>query len=158
MSKEILEDALNKYEGTVLCVSHDRYFINKTAHRILDLTASRLINYVGNYDYYLEKRETMMQTVSSGGAAQTFSGKAEQESENKLDWKEQARLRKKENDLKKCEEQIASMENRSAEIDARMSDPSIATQMTKLLELSKEQEGIRAELENLYARWESLAE
>ncbi len=162
VSKEILEDALNKYEGTVLCVSHDRYFINKTAHRILDLTASRLINYVGNYDYYLEKRETMMQTVSSGGAAQTFSGKAEQESENKLDWKakkeEQARLRKKENDLKKCEEQIASMENRSAEIDARMSDPSIATQMTKLLELSKEQEGIRAELENLYARWESLAE
>ena len=162
MSKEILEDALNSYEGTVLYVSHDRYFINKTAHRILDLTASRLINYVGNYDYYLEKRETMMQTVSSGGAAQTFSGKAEQESENKLDWKakkeEQARLRKKENDLKKCEEQIASMENRSAEIDARMSDPSIATQMTKLLELSKEQEGIRAELENLYARWESLAE
>lgn len=162
VSKEILEDALNKYEGTVLCVSHDRYFINKTAHRILDLTANRLVNYVGNYDYYLEKRETVMQTVSSGTTSQTFSGKVEQESENKLDWKakkeEQARLRKKENDLKKCEEQIASMENRSAEIDARMSDPSIATQMTKLLELSKEQEGIRAELENLYARWESLAE
>jgi len=160
MSKEILEDALNGYEGTVLYVSHDRYFINKTAHRILDLTAHRFVNYIGNYDYYLEKHDTMMATISP--ASTTSIPEKKEVSEVKQDWKaqkeEQARLRKKENDLKKCEEKIASLEARLQEIDEEMSDPAIGTQVLKLQDLSKEQAAINEQLEKLYEEWEALAE
>lgn len=166
MSKEILEDALNGYEGTILYVSHDRYFINRTAHRILDLTEGQFVSYVGNYDYYLEKHDTVMaaieaSTPQSSDADNTVSAKAA-ESEVKLDWKaqkeEQARLRKKENDLKKCEEKIAELEARISEIDTEMSDPAIGTQVAKLQELSKEQTSCQEQLEKLYEQWEELAE
>lgn len=166
MSKEILEDALNGYEGTILYVSHDRYFINRTAHRILDLTEGQFVSYVGNYDYYLEKHDTVMAAIE-GSAPQsadtdnTAAAKAA-ESEVKLDWKaqkeEQARLRKKENDLKKCEEKIAELEARISEIDTEMSDPAIGTQVAKLQELSKEQTACQEQLEKLYEQWEELAE
>ena len=166
MSKEILEDALNGYEGTILYVSHDRYFINRTAHRILDLTEGQFVSYVGNYDYYLEKHDTVMAAIE-GSAPQsadtdnTAAAKAA-ESEVKLDWKaqkeEQARLRKKENDLKKCEEKIAELEARISEIDTEMSDPAIGTQVAKLQELSKEQAACQEHLEKLYEQWEELAE
>lgn len=166
MSKEILEDALNGYEGTILYVSHDRYFINRTAHRILDLTEGQFVSYVGNYDYYLEKHDTVMaaieaSTPQSADADNTAATKAA-ESEVKLDWKaqkeEQARLRKKENDLKKCEEKIAELEERISEIDTEMSDPAIGTQVAKLQELSKEQTSCQEQLEKLYEQWEELAE
>lgn len=166
MSKEILEDALNGYEGTILYVSHDRYFINRTAHRILDLTEGQFVNYVGNYDYYLEKHDTVMAAIEasvpqSADADNTVAAKVA-ESEVKLDWKaqkeEQARLRKKENDLKKCEEQIARLEARVSEIDTEMSDPAIGTQVAKLQELSKEQVACQEQLEKLYEQWEELAE
>jgi ATP-binding cassette subfamily F protein 3 len=166
MSKEILEDALNGYEGTILYVSHDRYFINRTAHRILDLTEGQFVSYVGNYDYYLEKHDTVMaaieaSTPQSADADNTAATKAA-ESEVKLDWKaqkeEQARLRKKENDLKKCEEKIAELETRISEIDTEMSDPSIGTQVAKLQELTKEQAACQEQLEKLYEQWEELAE
>lgn len=166
MSKEILEDALNGYEGTILYVSHDRYFINRTAHRILDLTEGQFVNYVGNYDYYLEKHDTVMAAIEasvpqSADADNTVAAKVA-ESEVKLDWKaqkeEQARLRKKENDLKKCEEQIARLEARVSEIDTEMSDPAIGTQVAKLQELTKEQAACQEQLEKLYEQWEELAE
>lgn len=166
MSKEILEDALNGYEGTILYVSHDRYFINRTAHRILDLTEGQFVSYVGNYDYYLEKHDTVMaaieaSTPQSADADNTAATKAA-ESEVKLDWKaqkeEQARLRKKENDLKKCEEKIAELETRISEIDTEMSDPAIGTQVAKLQELTKEQAACQEQLEKLYEQWEELAE
>lgn len=166
MSKEILEDALNGYDGTILYVSHDRYFINRTAHRILDLTEGQFVSYVGNYDYYLEKHDTVMaaieaSTPQSADADNTAATKAA-ESEVKLDWKaqkeEQARLRKKENDLKKCEEKIAELEARISEIDTEMSDPAIGTQVAKLQELSKEQTTCQEQLEKLYEQWEELAE
>lgn len=166
MSKEILEDALNGYEGTILYVSHDRYFINRTAHRILDLTEGQFVSYVGNYDYYLEKHDTVMaaieaSTPQSADADNTAATKAA-ESEVKLDWKaqkeEQARLRKKENDLKKCEEKIAELEERISEIDTEMSDPAIGTQVAKLQELTKEQAACQEQLEKLYEQWEELAE
>ncbi len=166
MSKEILEDALNGYEGTILYVSHDRYFINRTAHRILDLTEGQFVNYVGNYDYYLEKHDTVMAAIEASApqntdADNTVAAKVA-ESEVKLDWKaqkeEQARLRKKENDLKKCEEQIARLEARVSEIDTEMSDPAIGTQVAKLQELSKEQAACQKQLEKLYEQWEELAE
>ena len=173
MSKEILEDALNSYEGTVLYVSHDRYFINRTASRILDLTACRLVNYIGNYDYYLEKRDVQMAALDmldSNRNGQNGPDKGTSaassptpiESENKLDWKaqkeEQARIRKKENDLKRCEEKIAALEARSKEIDEEMSDPTIGTQAAKLQTLAAEQNDINEELERLYEDWEVLAQ
>ena len=166
MSKEILEDALNGYEGTILYVSHDRYFINRTAHRILDLTEGQFISYVGNYDYYLEKHDTVMAAIEANApqnadADSAVAAKAA-ESEVKLDWKaqkeEQARLRKKENDLKKCEEKIAELEARISEIDTEMSDPAIGTQVAKLQELTKEQAACQEQLEKLYEQWEELAE
>lgn len=166
MSKEILEDALNGYEGTILYVSHDRYFINRTAHRILDLTEGQFISYVGNYDYYLEKHDTVMAAIEANApqnadADSAVAAKAA-ESEVKLDWKaqkeEQARLRKKENDLKKCEEKIAELEARISEIDTEMSDPTIGTQVAKLQELTKEQTSCQEQLEKLYEQWEELAE
>ena len=204
-SKEILEDALNNYDGTVLYVSHDRYFINRTAHRILDLTAQRFVNYIGNYDYYLEKHDTVMAAVGATGAevggdrsalsSTTGAGSGRLasasnpeagrngsassdgflagtagsgasakpvESDAKQDWlakkEEQARIRKKENDLKKCEEKIAALEDRNAEIDALLSDPAIGTQVSRLQELTTEQAGLQETLEKLYAEWEILAE
>lgn len=166
MSKEILEDALNGYEGTILYVSHDRYFINRTAHRILDLTEGQFVSYVGNYDYYLEKHDTVMAAIEANAPQNADADSAvatkAAESEVKLDWKaqkeEQARLRKKENDLKKCEEKIAELEARISEIDTEMSDPAIGTQVAKLQELSKEQTTCQEQLEKLYEQWEELAE
>ena len=166
MSKEILEDALNGYEGTILYVSHDRYFINRTAHRILDLTEGQFVSYVGNYDYYLEKHDPVMAAIEANAPQNVDADSAVAakvaESEVKLDWKaqkeEQARLRKKENDLKKCEEKIAELEARISEIDTEMSDPAIGTQVAKLQELTKEQAACQEQLEKLYEQWEELAE
>ncbi|MBQ8231217.1 MAG: ABC-F family ATP-binding cassette domain-containing protein [Lachnospiraceae bacterium] len=162
MSKEILEDAINAYEGTVLYVSHDRYFINKTAHRILDLTAHQFVNYIGNYDYYLEKHDTVMAAVMGASQAETTSAQAAvSESEVKLDWKaqkeEQARIRKRENDLKKCEDKITVLEEKQAAIEEEMARPEVATNVARLQELTKEQDAIAAQLEELYELWETLA-
>lgn len=167
-SKEILEDALNHYEGTVLYVSHDRYFINRTAHRILDLTAHSFVNYLGNYDYYLEKRDTVTAALNRDRKTPLPAPEGGdslprvQESGNKANWlarkEEQARIRKRENDLKKCESKIASLESRNAEINALMSDPSIGTQASRLQALAAEQAEIGEELEALYSQWEELAE
>ncbi|MCI6886808.1 MAG: ABC-F family ATP-binding cassette domain-containing protein [Lachnospiraceae bacterium] len=162
-SKEILEQALRNYTGTVLYVSHDRYFINQTATRILELTGQTLINYIGNYDYYLEKKELMntlysTQNTPSGSEAATAAA----ESEVKLDWKaqkeEQARIRKRQNDLRKVEEDIHKLETRDGEIDALLSQEEIFTDVAKLMELNKEKEDIQANLETLYEKWEELAE
>ena len=172
LSKEILEDALNSYEGTVLYVSHDRYFINKTAHRILDLTSQTLVNYIGNYDYYLEKHETQMAALLQSGTATNADtssvssdnreSSASSDSAVKQDWKaqkeEQARIRKRENDLKKCEDEIARLEERKNEIDTEMADPANGTQVLKLQELAKEAAALESKLEQLYEQWELLAQ
>lgn len=164
-SREILEDALNGYTGTVLYVSHDRYFINRTAHRILELTSQQFVNYIGNYDYYLEKREVQMAALQASqvqNSPVTLSPEKPSATASSQDWKaqkeEQARLRKKENDLKKCEARIAELEDRIAEIDTEMSDPAIGTQLLKLQDLTKEQNQLKEELEKLYEEWEKLAE
>ncbi len=156
-SKEILEDALNAYEGTVLYVSHDRYFINRTASRILELANHGMTNYLGNYDYYLEKKNTLLppSPVSS-------PTKEETPSETKLDWQakkeQQAKARKKENDLKKCEERITALENQLAELENRMAEPETAVNAVKLQELAACQENLKQELASLYQQWETLAE
>ncbi len=168
VSKEILEDALNRYEGTVLYVSHDRYFINKTAGRILELKAKQFVNYIGNYDYYLEKQDAASTTDAAGIQASAFdtampvSASGTAASDGRLDWKakkeEQARIRKRENDLKKCEERITALEERNAEIDMLMAAPSVATQAARLQEFATEQAAIGTELERLYEQWAVLAE
>lgn len=158
-SKEILEEALSSYEGTVLYVSHDRYFINKTATRILDLTNQKLVNYIGNYDYYLEKKEELTQIYAPDIQEEAVETKT---SAVKLDWKqqkeEQARLRKKENDLKKTEAMIEELETRDSEIDEEMAKPEVATNVAECVRLSKEKAEIAQKLEELYEKWEALAE
>ncbi len=156
MSKEILETALNAYEGTVLYVSHDRYFINKTASRILELTHQEFVNYIGNYDYYLEKKDVLA-PVADEAVLQ-----ASKPSAQKLDWKQQkenqALLRKRENDLKKCEDRIETLESRNAALDEEMAKPEIATNSVRLQEIASEKEQIGKELEELYIKWETLSE
>lgn len=156
-SKEILETALNAYRGTVLYVSHDRYFINKTASRILELTHNAFINYIGNYDYYLEKKE-----VLTPADTQIETAKNTAPSAQKLDWKQQkeqqAIARKKENDLKKCEKRIEQLETKDKTLDEEMAKPENATNVAKLQELVKQKEEVTAELERLYEDWEKLSE
>lgn len=158
VSKEILENALNHYTGTVLFVSHDRYFINTTATRILDLSNQTLTNYIGNYDYYLEKKETMINSA----AAVSVSEELTEESESKLDWKQQkelqAQLRKKQNDLKRVEARIEELESRDKEIDDLLTREEIFTNVAEVTKLSKEKEAIQTELESLYEDWELLSE
>lgn len=168
MSKEILEDALCAYTGTVLYVSHDRYFINRTAHRILDLNRRTLTNYLGNYDYYLEKKEEQLAKIDAsitdsqtGKSAVTRNETNDTASGAKQDWKamkeQQAAQRKRENDLKKCEEQIEALEKRSEEIDLLMASPEVCTDVSRLQELNREKEGNEGELAKLYERWEELS-
>jgi ATP-binding cassette, subfamily F, member 3 len=178
-SKEILENAINHYSGTVLYVSHDRYFINKTATRILDLTEQTLLNYIGNYDYYLEKKpeveaaylgKSVSATSSLAGRPGAFpvssssavsNSSQDNESENKQNWQqqkeEQARLRKKKNDLKKTEEEIHQLETRNEEIDSLLTKEEIFTNVSKLIELNNEKKAIETRLEELMEQWELLA-
>ena len=160
-SKEILEQALNQYTGTVLYVSHDRYFINKTATRILELTGETFINYIGNYDYYLEKKDLMNRLYVTPAGDDAVSQDAGV-SEVKQDWKaqkeEQARLRKRQNDLKKAEDEIGALEERDAAIDEVLLQPDICSDVARLMELHQEKEGIAERLAELYELWESLAE
>lgn len=159
VSKEILEEALNNYTGTVLYVSHDRYFINKTATRILDLTNHNLVNYIGNYDYYMEKREELTKIYAPDTQEETVA--VQTESSNKSDWKqqkeEQAQKRKRENDLKKTEAEIEKLELRDSEIDEEMSKPEVAVDVAKCVALSNEKAEITLKLEKLYEKWEELA-
>lgn len=158
-SKEILEEALNSYTGTVFYVSHDRYFINQTATRILDLTNQAIVNYIGDYDYYLEKKEEL--TEKYAPAAAQAAAEAKQASDNKLSWQqqkeEQARQRKRENELKKVEARIEELETRDKEIDETMILPDICTNVAECAKLSKEKAAITEELEGLYEKWEELA-
>ena len=160
-SKEILEEALNSYTGTVFYVSHDRYFINQTATRILELTNLAVVNYIGDYDYYLDKKEELTEKYAPVKEQATETTQAEVPSEGKLTWQqqkeEQARKRKQENELKKTEQRIEELETRDKEIDETLVLPDVCTNVGRCAELSREKEKIRQELEELYEIWETLA-
>ena len=164
LSKEILEQALNRYTGTVFYVSHDRYFINQTATRILELTGNTLVNYIGNYDYYLEKKDELTKIyVPSATEEETASlPSSSAETAGKLTWQqqkeEQARIRKRQNELKKTEDRIHVLEVRDKEIDELMMQEEVFTNVAKCVELNKEKTAINEELEQLYEHWEELAE
>ena len=155
-SKEILEEALNSYTGTVLYVSHDRYFINQTATRILDLTNQSVVNYIGDYDYYLEKKEELTEKYAPSTAETAAEAKEETPSEGKLTWQqqkeEQARKRKQENELKKVEKRIEELETRDKEIDDTLVLPDVCTNVGRCAELSREKDKIQQELEELYEK------
>ena len=172
-SKEILEEALNNYSGTVLYVSHDRYFINSTASRILELVNQTFVNYIGNYDYYLEKKDELTRAyasgASSGSSSAANSSGSGSISENraadpgsKLSWQEQkeqqARERKRKNDLKKTEEEISRLEDRNARIDHEMTLEEVYSNSVKCQELAEEHAANEKKLEELYETWELLAE
>ncbi len=180
-SKEILEDALFGYEGTVLYVSHDRYFINRTATRILDLTHGQMINYIGNYDYYIEHcDEQTARVLAENGNNSSFShaivsdtsapGKTATASTTNTaantagaaDWKaqkeEQARKRKQAAALKKCEDEIAALETRNEKINEELSDPEVATDLAKVRKLSDELTANEERLSALYDEWAELSE
>ena len=158
-SKEILEEALNSYTGTVLYVSHDRYFINQTATRIMDLTNQAIVNYIGDYDYYLEKKDEMTQIYAPTQEAVTEEVK--ETSQTKLTWQQQkeenALKRKRENELKKVEARIEELETRDKEIDETMVLPDVCTNVAECTKLSREKAAITEELEELYEKWEELA-
>lgn len=157
-SKEILEDALNNYEGTVLYVSHDRYFINKTATRILDLTGKQLLNYIGNYDYYLEKKETLESALLN-----TVSDKVIQNetSANRQNWQlqkeEQKELRKIQNELKRIEDEVSRLEEENSEFEQQLADPAIASDVGRLMEIHKQKTANDERIESLLERWEELS-
>ena len=157
-SKEILEEALNSYTGTVLYVSHDRYFINQTATRILDLTNQAVVNYIGDYDYYLEKKDELTEKYAPAQAAEA---EVKNISESKLTWQQQkeeeARKRKLANELKKVEARIEELETRDKEIDETLVLPDVCTNVARCTELSREKDAVLEELETLYERWEELA-
>ncbi len=180
MSKEILEGALNAYTGTVLYVSHDRYFINKTATRILDLNRRTLTSYLGNYEYYLEKKDEQLALLDaarqnedismphrnslspSGQTGVSGNNQNTPAADSRQEWlarkEQQAAQRKKENDIKKCEEQIERLETRNAQIDDLMASPDVCTDVAKLQELNKELENNNSRLADLYEKWELLSE
>ena len=167
VSKEILENALNSYTGTDLYVSHDRYFINTTATRIIELVGQTTVNYIGNYDYYIEKKDALTAAALAGKPADSSSAvsaaqKNAQKESAKADWKqskeEQALLKKKKNELKKTEERITVIEDRLKAIEEESALPEVCTDTARLLELHKESTKLSEELDTLYEKWEELSE
>lgn len=167
VSKEILENALNSYTGTVLYVSHDRYFINTTATRIIELVGQTTVNYIGNYDYYIEKKDALTAAALAGkpvdsSSAVSAAQKNAQKESAKADWKqskeEQALLKKKKNELKKTEERITVIEDRLKAIEEESALPEVCTDTARLLELHKESTKLSEELDTLYEKWEELSE
>ena len=156
-SKEILENALNNYTGTLLYVSHDRYFINRTADRILELNSEGLTEYLGNYDYYLEKKQ---ENTTSAGSLKISSNNIKNEAAA-LDYKAQkaeaARIKKLNNDLNKLEDKIAHTEQAISDIDAWLNDSSNGTDTAGLIKKQKEKESLDEELLILYDKWEELS-
>ena len=158
VSKDVLENALTNFPGTVCYVSHDRYFINKTATRILDLTENRLLNYIGNYDYYIEKREAVEEAANLTNTEQ--AEKPVDVSESKKEWIDNktalAQKKKVKNALNKCEKEISEIEDKLQAVDEEFSNPENASNVGKLMELQKQKESLEKRLDKLMEDWEEL--
>ena len=158
VSKDVLENALTNFPGTVCYVSHDRYFINKTATRILDLTENRLLNYIGNYDYYIEKREAVEEAANLTSTEQ--AEKPADVSESKKEWIDNktalAQKKKVKNALDKCEKEISEIEDKLQSIDEEFANPENASNVGKLMELQKQKETLEKRLDKLMEDWEEL--
>ena len=154
-SKEILENALNSYTGTVLFVSHDRYFINSTATRIIELANKTVVNYIGNYDYYLEKKDILGAKPITNNTSKSSSSAI-----SKLNWQEekvkQAQQKKIKNEIKRTEERMALIEAEIEELDNMYADPAISSDTAKLMEIHTRKEALSKELAELYDKWGEL--
>jgi ATP-binding cassette, subfamily F, member 3 len=154
-SKEILENALNSYTGTVLFVSHDRYFINSTATRIIELANKTVVNYIGNYDYYLEKKDILGAKPITNNTSKSSSSDI-----SKLNWQEekvkQAQQKKIKNEIKRTEERMALIEAEIEELDNMYADPAISSDTAKLMEIHTRKEALSKELDELYDKWGEL--
>lgn len=154
-SKEILENALNSYTGTVLFVSHDRYFINSTATRIIELANKTVVNYIGNYDYYLEKKDILGAKPITNNISKSNSSAI-----SKLNWQEekvkQAQQKKIKNEIKRTEERMALIEAEIEELDNMYADPAISSDTAKLMEIHTRKEALSKELDELYDKWGEL--
>lgn len=154
-SKEILENALNSYTGTVLLVSHDRYFINSTATRIIELANKTVVNYIGNYDYYLEKKDILGAKPITNNTSKSSSSAI-----SKLNWQEekvkQAQQKKIKNEIKRTEERMALIEAEIEELDNMYADPAISSDTAKLMEIHTRKEALSKELDELYDKWGEL--
>lgn len=154
-SKEILENALNSYTGTVLFVSHDRYFINSTATRIIELANKTVVNYIGNYDYYLEKKDILGAKPITSNTSKSSSSAI-----SKLNWQEekvkQAQQKKIKNEIKRTEERMALIEAEIEELDNMYADPAISSDTAKLMEIHTRKEALSKELDELYDKWGEL--
>ncbi len=181
-SKEILEEAIRNYTGTVLFVSHDRYFINKVSSRIIELKDKQLYNFIGNYDYYESHRDNVYGvadkkanpfTSVSGGSAlpannisttdnltqasnNSISGLSSSKEDYLKNKEEQAKLRKRANELKKTEARIAEVEALIENLNDEINDPANATNSHKLGELAAELEKYDTELLELYEKFYEL--
>ena len=159
LSKEILESALNRYTGTVLFVSHDRYFINRTATRILDLTHEQFVNYDGNYEYYCEKKDATEARLFGAGQTQ---GAAKDVTESKLSWQQkkelQANIRKLQARSERLQEELERLETRMSEIDEELTKEEVYTDPEKLLALQKERTEAEARSEEAMLSWEEAEE
>lgn len=161
-SKEILENAINSYEGTVLYISHDRYFIDKTAERVIELSKDGVTQYLGNYSYYMEKKAER-ERLAAANATDMFASqsvKATAVSDSKADWlmqkEEQAKARKKANEIKKVEDEIEKTEARIAELDELLFTPEVNADTEKLKTLFDEKTVLETKLEDLYEKWEEI--
>ena len=161
VSKELLEQALNNYKGTVLYVSHDRYFINQTATRILELTNKEIFQFIGNYDYYLDKKDSI-HAASDTYTEQQRNNTETAPSNNKLNWQQQkeqqAQQRKLENEIKKIEDEISALETRNEEVDELLAKEEIYTDVNELLKYNEEKDSIQERLEQLMKKWEDLSQ
>ena len=169
-SKEILENALNNYTGTVFYVSHDRYFINTTATRIIELTGHTIVNYIGNYDYYIEKKDILTPkaltdataAINDSMASSACQTPSSTQGSSKAEWQqskeEAARLKKLKNELKRTEDKISQTEERISAIDEEYNNPDIASDTAKLVELHNERTSLSEMLDELYEKWEELSE
>ncbi len=159
-SKEILEEALRNYAGTVFYVSHDRYFVEKTATRILELTHETILSYAGNYSYYLEQKEHAENAAFGTDVPKSSGSASAPETESKLDWREQkeaqARKRKLQNRINQLEQTVERLESRITEIDELMASPEICTNSLRLNELGKERESAEEELLSAMTEWEEI--
>lgn len=158
-SKEILESAVNNYEGTVLYVSHDRYFINKTALKVLEMSKEGITEYLGNYDYYIEKKNTAQREEALFGQKETLS-EEKTDSETKLSYQaqkeQQAKERKLKNQIKKIENEIEETEEKIQQLDEKLSQPEIATNADKAREIFDEKTALETHLNELYEQWEAV--
>jgi ATP-binding cassette subfamily F protein 3 len=154
-SKEVLEDALLNYEGTILVVSHDRYFLNKVANKIYDMSKDGVFQYLGNYDYYIQKKAELEEEDDEIVVSKTktqLNAEKKKERENIKDRQQREKI------LKKLEEEIEMHENKISELELALCQPSTYSDKVLIIELNENLNTYKSNLESLYTQWTEILE